>query len=89
MINYIHRVGRTGRAGQSGNAVSFFTDEDRPLLRGLGNMLKISVNLILFVDSLSPKLLYCISLIFLMISLFFISLYIISYRRVARFLIGF
>ena len=43
MINYIHRVGRTGRANQKGKAITFFSDEDRPLLRSLGNMLKISV----------------------------------------------
>lgn len=44
-INYIHRVGRTGRANQKGKAITFFSDEDRPLLRSLGNMLKISVYL--------------------------------------------
>lgn len=42
MINYIHRVGRTGRAGRKGKAVTFYTDVDKPLLRSLGNMLKIS-----------------------------------------------
>ncbi|KAL4510357.1 hypothetical protein ABPG72_008247 [Tetrahymena utriculariae] len=42
MINYIHRVGRTGRAGRAGKAITFFTNEDKPLLRSLGNMLKVS-----------------------------------------------
>uniref|UniRef100_A0A8C4QM37 RNA helicase n=1 Tax=Eptatretus burgeri TaxID=7764 RepID=A0A8C4QM37_EPTBU len=32
---YVHRVGRTGRAGNSGKAVTFFTEDDRPLLRRL------------------------------------------------------
>lgn len=42
MINYIHRVGRTGRAGTSGKAITFFTDDDKPLLRSLANVLKVS-----------------------------------------------
>ncbi len=42
IINYIHRVGRTGRANRKGKAITFFTDADRPLLRNLGNVLKIS-----------------------------------------------
>ena len=43
VINYIHRVGRTGRASRTGKAVTFFTDEDKPFLRSVGNLLKISV----------------------------------------------
>jgi ATP-dependent RNA helicase DDX52/ROK1 len=42
MITYVHRVGRTGRANTSGKAITFFTDEDRPVLRSLANMLKVS-----------------------------------------------
>lgn len=42
MINYIHRVGRTGRANREGKAITFFTDLDKPLLRSLANVLKIS-----------------------------------------------
>lgn len=42
MLTYIHRVGRTGRAGAPGRAITFFTDEDKPLLRTLANVLKIS-----------------------------------------------
>ena len=41
MINYIHRVGRTGRAGTTGKAITFFTDNDKPLLRSLANVLKV------------------------------------------------
>jgi len=42
MINYIHRVGRTGRAERTGKAVTFYTDEDKPMLKSLGNMLVAS-----------------------------------------------
>lgn len=45
MISYIHRVGRTGRANRQGKAITFYTDEDQPLLRSIGNMLKISVDI--------------------------------------------
>jgi ATP-dependent RNA helicase RhlE len=30
--NYVHRVGRTGRANQRGNAISFCSSEEKPLL---------------------------------------------------------
>ncbi|KAM3140403.1 hypothetical protein pb186bvf_007563 [Paramecium bursaria] len=42
MITYVHRVGRTGRAGNSGKAITFFTDEDKPSLKSLANILKVS-----------------------------------------------
>ena len=42
MINYIHRVGRTGRADRKGTSVTFYTDEDKPMLKSLGNMLNAS-----------------------------------------------
>eukprot|EP00069_Balaena_mysticetus_P020540 bmy_02876T0 len=32
-VEYIHRIGRTGRAGHKGQAVTFFTEDDKPLLR--------------------------------------------------------
>lgn len=32
-LSYIHRIGRTGRAGRTGEAITFFTDSDRTLLR--------------------------------------------------------
>ncbi|MEQ2181005.1 DEAD (Asp-Glu-Ala-Asp) box polypeptide 52 [Goodea atripinnis] len=32
-VEYIHRIGRTGRAGHKGKAITFFTENDKPLLR--------------------------------------------------------
>uniref|UniRef100_A0A2K6E0M3 Probable ATP-dependent RNA helicase DDX52 n=1 Tax=Macaca nemestrina TaxID=9545 RepID=A0A2K6E0M3_MACNE len=32
-VEYIHRIGRTGRAGNKGKAITFFTEDDKPLLR--------------------------------------------------------
>ncbi len=42
MITYVHRVGRTGRGGRPGKALTFFNDEDKPLLRPMANLLKVS-----------------------------------------------
>jgi ATP-dependent RNA helicase DDX52/ROK1 len=42
MLTYIHRVGRTGRADRTGTAITLFTDEDRPLVRSLANLLSAS-----------------------------------------------
>ena len=42
MLTYIHRIGRTGRANRSGKAVTFFTDEDKPVVRSLANLLSVS-----------------------------------------------
>ncbi|XP_005090695.1 probable ATP-dependent RNA helicase DDX52 [Aplysia californica] len=39
-ISYIHRVGRTGRAGKKGRAVTFFTENDKPLLRNIAGMIR-------------------------------------------------
>jgi ATP-dependent RNA helicase RhlE len=39
--DYIHRVGRTGRAGAAGRAISLVTTSDRPLLRGIQQLLSL------------------------------------------------
>lgn len=43
-LTYVHRVGRTGRGQRAeiGNAVTFFTEEDRPVVRSLANLLETS-----------------------------------------------
>lgn len=40
MTEYVHRVGRTGRSTKSGNAVTFYTNEDKYLVRKLADVLK-------------------------------------------------
>jgi ATP-dependent RNA helicase DDX52/ROK1 len=37
---YIHRVGRSGRAGRSGEAVTFYTEKDVPLLRSIAHVIR-------------------------------------------------
>ncbi|XP_067866588.1 probable ATP-dependent RNA helicase DDX52 isoform X2 [Heterodontus francisci] len=39
-VEYIHRIGRTGRAGHQGKAITFFTEDDKPLLRSIANVIK-------------------------------------------------
>ncbi|NWS66901.1 DDX52 helicase, partial [Crotophaga sulcirostris] len=39
-VEYIHRIGRTGRAGHRGRAVTFFTEDDKPLLRSIANVIQ-------------------------------------------------
>ncbi|KAK7926148.1 hypothetical protein WMY93_008458 [Mugilogobius chulae] len=39
-VEYIHRIGRTGRAGHCGKAITFFTENDKPLLRSIANVIK-------------------------------------------------
>ncbi|KAK8793188.1 hypothetical protein WA538_004182 [Blastocystis sp. DL] len=41
-VDYVHRVGRTGRAGRKGTAITLFTEEDKPMLRSIANIMKIS-----------------------------------------------
>ncbi|XP_061659600.1 probable ATP-dependent RNA helicase DDX52 [Syngnathoides biaculeatus] len=41
-VEYIHRIGRTGRAGHRGKAVTFFTENDKPLLRSIANVIKLA-----------------------------------------------
>ena len=37
-MSYIHRIGRTGRAGRPGKAITYFTEEDKPLLRSIAQV---------------------------------------------------
>ncbi|KAK2873038.1 hypothetical protein Q8A67_022935 [Cirrhinus molitorella] len=39
-VEYIHRIGRTGRAGHKGKAITFFTEDDKPLLRSIAAVIK-------------------------------------------------
>ncbi|XP_016130476.1 probable ATP-dependent RNA helicase DDX52 [Sinocyclocheilus grahami] len=39
-VEYIHRIGRTGRAGNKGKAITFFTEDDKPLLRSIATVIK-------------------------------------------------
>ncbi|KAK9955717.1 hypothetical protein ABG768_015575 [Culter alburnus] len=39
-VEYIHRIGRTGRAGHKGKAITFFTEDDKPLLRSIATVIK-------------------------------------------------
>merc|ERR1712142_1092876 len=41
-VSYIHRIGRTGRAGRPGKAVTFFTEQDRIVLRTIAEVMKNS-----------------------------------------------
>ncbi|XP_020576568.1 DEAD-box ATP-dependent RNA helicase 57 isoform X2 [Phalaenopsis equestris] len=40
--SYIHRIGRSGRAGRCGEAITLFTEEDKPFLRNIANVMKES-----------------------------------------------
>ncbi|KAL8199190.1 UNVERIFIED_CONTAM: DEAD (Asp-Glu-Ala-Asp) box polypeptide 52 [Gekko kuhli] len=39
-VEYIHRIGRTGRAGHTGRAITFFTEDDKPLLRSIAGVIQ-------------------------------------------------
>nr|XP_060613019.1 probable ATP-dependent RNA helicase DDX52 isoform X1 [Anolis sagrei ordinatus] len=39
-VEYIHRIGRTGRAGHTGKAITFFTEDDKPLLRSIVSVIQ-------------------------------------------------
>jgi len=41
-VSYIHRIGRTGRGGRQGEAITFFTDKDKTLLRNIATIVKRS-----------------------------------------------
>lgn len=42
LVSYIHRIGRTGRGGKEGLALTFFTDDDKPYIRTIANLMKKS-----------------------------------------------
>jgi ATP-dependent RNA helicase RhlE len=44
--DYVHRIGRTARAGATGTAVAFCSDEERPCLRSIEKLTRISVPVI-------------------------------------------
>jgi len=41
-VSYIHRVGRTGRAGRPGQAITYYTEQDKPLLRSIAQVMQNS-----------------------------------------------
>jgi superfamily II DNA/RNA helicase len=41
--SYVHRIGRTARAGADGTAISFCDAEERPLLRDIEKLIRISI----------------------------------------------
>jgi superfamily II DNA/RNA helicase len=41
--SYVHRIGRTGRAGATGIAISFCDAEERPFLRDIEKLIRISI----------------------------------------------
>ena len=41
-VSYIHRIGRTGRAGRRGEAVTFFTEQDRTILRTIAEVTSLT-----------------------------------------------
>jgi ATP-dependent RNA helicase RhlE len=44
--NYVHRVGRTGRGTQKGHAVSFCSEEEKPILKEIENYLTKPIRVI-------------------------------------------
>jgi ATP-dependent RNA helicase RhlE len=41
--SYVHRIGRTARAGAEGVAISFCSPDERPLLRAIEKLIRISI----------------------------------------------
>ncbi|TYI94105.1 hypothetical protein E1A91_D02G179700v1 [Gossypium mustelinum] len=39
---YIHRIGQSGRAGRTGEAITFYTEDDVPFLRNIANVMAAS-----------------------------------------------
>lgn len=42
IASYIHRIGRTGRAGRQGEAITYYTQDDIPYMKGVVNVMKES-----------------------------------------------
>jgi ATP-dependent RNA helicase RhlE len=49
---YVHRIGRTARAGKEGSAIAFCSNEERPLLRAIEKLTKVSIP---FTEHAIPK----------------------------------
>ena len=49
--DYVHRIGRTARAGAVGAAVAFCSDEERPYLRSIEKLTRLTVPVIPIPDS--------------------------------------
>lgn len=43
--DYIHRIGRTGRAGEEGDAISFCTMKDEPMLKNIEREIQMTLDL--------------------------------------------
>ncbi len=43
--DYIHRIGRTGRAGEEGDAISFCTQKDEPMLKNIEREIQMTLEL--------------------------------------------
>ena len=44
--DYVHRIGRTARAGEPGVAIAFCSDEERPYLREIEKLTRVSIRVI-------------------------------------------
>jgi ATP-dependent RNA helicase RhlE len=44
--DYVHRIGRTARAGATGMALAFCSDEERPYLRSIEKLTRVTVPVI-------------------------------------------
>ncbi len=50
--NYIHRIGRTGRADKQGIAISFITENEKPLQKAIESLMKQSITQIVLPENL-------------------------------------
>jgi len=44
--DYVHRIGRTARAGAGGTAIAFCSDDERPYLRAIEKLTRLSVQML-------------------------------------------